>query len=65
MVPIPYICRYPFEKVQKPMDLHIYTHAWVRLANLYSMFAAADGNADFVDIVSQMDFLALHVGGGS
>lgn len=52
------LCGYPFEKVQKKMDLHIYVHAWVRLANLYSMFAAEDGTADFVDIVSQLDFLA-------
>jgi hypothetical protein len=51
------LCGYPFEKIQKPMNLHIYVHAWIRLANLYSMFAAPDGNADFVDIVTQMDFL--------
>ena len=52
------LCGYPFEKVQKQMNLHIYVHAWVRLANLYSMFASADGNAEFVDILAQMDFFA-------
>jgi hypothetical protein len=51
------LCGYPFEKVQKPMTLHTFAHAWVRLANLYSMFAAQDGNADFVDIIAHLDNL--------
>ncbi len=39
------------------MDVNVFAHAFVRLANLYSMFSAPDGTADFIDIVAQVDFL--------
>ncbi len=48
------------------MDVHVFAHAFVRLANLYSMFSAPDGTADFIDIIAQVDFLVgrLAKGGG-